>query len=269
MTRRSTFPKMCHRGLMLVAVVLALAAGMACKEKEPKLPAAGSADADKFLFDRGTQSLTNKKWLEAREYFKKLIDTYPQSQYRADAKLGVGDSYVGEHKPDSLVLGVNEFKEFLQYFPLNPRADYAQYRICYAESKQMLSAQRDQTQTRDALRDCEMFLKSYPDSKLRPEVETLRRAARDRLSESEFQIGETYFKLRWYAGAILRLQALVKDDPEYTQIDAVYFYLAESYYKNLKEAEALPIYAKIVDQYPKSQYAAKAKVRMDSIKIKH
>jgi outer membrane protein assembly factor BamD len=258
-----------RRGLMLTTVVVALAAGAACKAKEPKLPAAGSADADKFLFDHGTASLTNKKWLEAREYFKKLIDTYPQSPYRGDAKLGVGDSYVGEHKPDSMVLGVNEFREFLQYFPLNPRADYAQYKICYAESKQMLSAQRDQTQTREALRDCDAFLATYPESKLRPDAETLRRAARDRLSESEFLIGESYFRMRWYPGAILRLQGLIKDDPGYSGIDGAYYFLAESFYKSLKEAEALPMYAKIVEQYPKSQYAPKAKLRMDTIKIKH
>ena len=124
----------------------------------------------------------------------------PQSTYRADAKLGVGDAYLGEKRVDSLILGVNEFKEFLQYFPLNPKADYAQYRICAAESKQMLSPQRDQTATREALRDCDAFLQNNPTSKYRTEGEALRRQARDRLSESEFEIGVSYLRMRWYAG---------------------------------------------------------------------
>jgi outer membrane protein assembly factor BamD len=258
-----------RRTLALAAVGIVLAACTACFSKDPKMPAVGAADADKFLFDRGTTALEKKKWLEAREYFKKLIETYPQSTYRADAKLGVGDSYLGEKRLDASILGVNEYKEFLQYFPLNPRADYAQYKICQAESRQMLSPQRDQSQTREALRDCDAFLQNYPNSSLRSEVETLRRRARDRLSESEFEVGLSYFRLKWYLGAISRLQGLLKDDPGYSNLDAVYFYLGESFYKALNEAEALPNYSKLVENYPKSQYVARAKARLATIKIKH
>ena len=129
--------------------------------------------------------------------------------------MGVGDSYLGEKRVDALILGVNEFKEFLQYFPLNPKADYAQYRICAAESKQMLNAQRDQTATREALRDCDTFLQNNPQSKYHAEGQELRRLARDRLSESEFEIGLSYFRLRWYVGAIMRLRGLIKDDPDF------------------------------------------------------
>jgi outer membrane protein assembly factor BamD len=258
------------RRTIAVALLLSLVVVAACGKKgDPTLPAPGSVDADKFLFDHGTAALGKKKWLEAREYFKKIIDTYPQSQYRSDAKLGVGDSYLGEGHSDSYVLGVNEFREFLQLFPLNPRADYAQYKICLADSKQMLSPQRDQTATHEALRDCDAFLATYPNSDLRPEVEKIRRVARDRLSEHEFEVGLSYFRQKWYTGAIMRLQGLLKDDPEFTRIDAVYFYLGESFYKGLKEAEALPNYAKIVESYPKSEYVAKAKARIATIKIKH
>ncbi|HUL72988.1 MAG TPA: outer membrane protein assembly factor BamD [Vicinamibacterales bacterium] len=269
MVRRASGTSWFARTLTIVAAGVVLAAAAACGEKQPKLPAVGSADADKFLYDRGMASLEKKKWVESREYFKKLIETYPQSQYRADAKLGVGDSYLGERHAESYVLGVNEFKEFLQYFPLNPRADYAQYKICEAGSKQMLSPERDQTATRDALRECDAFLQNFPTSSFRPQVETVRREARDRLSESEFQVGLTYFHLKWWAGAISRLTQLVKDDPGYSKMDAVYFYLGESYYRALSEAQAVPNYNKVIEDYPKSEYVARAKARLATIKIKH
>ena len=66
----------------------------------------------------------------------------------------------------------------------------------------MLNAQRDQTATREALRDCDTFLKNNPQSKYLAEGQELRRQARDRLSESEYEIGLSYFRLRWYVGAI-------------------------------------------------------------------
>ncbi|HEY7473897.1 MAG TPA: outer membrane protein assembly factor BamD, partial [Vicinamibacterales bacterium] len=77
------------------AALYLAAAAVGCASNPP-LPAAGSVDADKFLFDRGSKALAEKKWLNAREYFRRLVDTYPGSPFRADAKLGIGDAYLGE-----------------------------------------------------------------------------------------------------------------------------------------------------------------------------
>src|SRR5438132_8665975 len=130
----------------ICATTLALTIG-GCAKKNANLPAPGSVDADKFLFDRGTDALAKKHWIEAREYFRRLVDSYPQSSHRQDAKLGIGDSYVGEGTLEALVLGVNEFREFLTFFPANARADYAQFKVCVALFKQMPKPQRDQTPT--------------------------------------------------------------------------------------------------------------------------
>src|SRR4051812_32371908 len=122
-----TIPWMTRR-LRLVAATLALAAACACASSTGRgLVPSGTLDPDKFLFDRGTQALTNKKWLTAREFFKEIVETYTQSTYRPDAKLGMGDTYLGERTPESLVLAINEFREYLTFYPTNPRADYAQY----------------------------------------------------------------------------------------------------------------------------------------------
>src|SRR4051812_32564410 len=56
----------------------------------------GTAQPDQFLFEKGNTALQNKKWLTAREYFKQVTETYTQSPLRPDAKLGVGDTYLGE-----------------------------------------------------------------------------------------------------------------------------------------------------------------------------
>jgi len=191
----------------LMAVVLALSVLGACGSKQ-KNPALGQADADVFLFQRGTEELAKKHWLTSREYFRRLVDSYPQSRLRADAKLGIGDTYIGEGRIESYILGANEFREFLQFFPSNPKADYAVYRLAYAQSKQMLKPERDQTATHDALRELKRFLDSYPDSKYRPEVEKLHREARDRLSESEFRKGLLYYRIRNPIGAVSRFAEL-------------------------------------------------------------
>ena len=98
---------------------------------------AGTLQPDKFLFDRGTEALNEKKWLTAREFFREIVDTYTQSPYRPDAKLGIGDTYLGEGTADGLERALNEFREFLAFFPTNPRADYAQYKLGMTHFRQM------------------------------------------------------------------------------------------------------------------------------------
>jgi outer membrane protein assembly factor BamD len=217
---------------------------------------------DQFLFERGSEALADGRWLTAREYFRRLVDTYPTSQYRQDARLGIGDSYLGENRVDSNILAAGEFREFLRFYPLAERADYAQYRLALSQVRQMLAPERDQTATRNALRELQIFIDTYPGSQYLPEVLRLQREARDRLSESEFMVGRHYFRTRWYPGAVARLENLLAEDPGYTRRDGAYFFLAEAYARQNRFDEARTYYQKLLDEFAVSQYLDDARQRL-------
>jgi outer membrane protein assembly factor BamD len=248
-----------------LAIALTTAAA-ACASRTRGAVPAGTAEPDKFLFDKGTESLNDKKWLTAREFFKQVTETYTQSPFRPDAKLGIGDTYLGEGTAEALVLAINEFREFLTFYPTNRRADYAQYKLGMAHFRQMRAPQRDQTETRETIKEFETFIARYPDSELMPEVKTKYREARDRLSESDYLVGYFYFRQRWYPGAIVRLKALIKDDPEYSGRDAVFYHLAESLARTKKEAEALPYFERLVQEFEQSEYLPLAQKRITELK---
>jgi outer membrane protein assembly factor BamD (BamD/ComL family) len=109
----------------ILGVVLLAAA---CGGDQRRVPA-GTLDPDKLLFERGAAALNDQKWFTAREYFRQIVEGYPQSPFRADAKLGTGDTYLGEGGPANAVLALNEFREFLAFYPTHERADYAQYKM--------------------------------------------------------------------------------------------------------------------------------------------
>ena len=249
---------------MVLAAVTA--SGCLFGSKSPKAPPQGAQDADKFLYEKGTALLEKRNWVTAREYFKRLVDGFPQSPYRMDGKLGVGDSYLGEGRADSLVLAANEFREYLQYFPTSEKADYAQYRLAASLAKSMLSPQRDQTATQETLTEVKRFIDSYPTSKYRPEVDKIERNARDHLSEAEYRVGQLYFRGKWYFGAVTRFSTVLRDDPGYSKRDEVYYFLAESLIKLGQGPQALPLYDKLLTEYPKSKYAKKAAARMAELK---
>lgn len=230
------------------------------------MPAPGEREPDRYLFDRGTESLQRRRWLDAKEYFQKIIDAYPQSSYRQEARLGIGDAQLGEGSYTSYLTSAESFREFLRFYPLNERADYAQYRLAMTQFKQMLPPERDQTPTLDTLRELDTFVRRYPNSKYMPDALKLQREARDRLSDAETSIAVHYFRRKWFQGAIPRLQGVLKDDPGYTHRDEVYFYLGESYYLVSRPKEALPYFDKLVTEYKVSEYLQKAQLRLAELK---
>jgi outer membrane protein assembly factor BamD len=251
-------------GFGAVTVLLALTVA-GCGPKKSVTPS-GILEADKFLFDRGQELLEKHKWIQAREHFQQIVENYPQSTYRPDAKLAMGDTYIGEGGTEALILGQNEFREFLTFYPNHTRADYAQYRLGYTHYKQMLAPDRDQTATREAVAEWQLFMERYPNSSIKGEVEAKLREARDRLSGSEYRVGLFYYRVKWYPGAIDRLKTVLSQDPGFTGRDAVYYYLAESLVAVNRSAEALPYFERLVTEFITSEYLSKTERRIAELK---
>jgi outer membrane protein assembly factor BamD len=250
---------------LIVFAALALTVGCAGVTSRQVVPA-GTQEPDKFLYDKGDTALKAKKWLTAREYFKQVVETYTQSPLRPDAKLAVGDTYLEEGGADNLVLAMNEFREFLSFYPTNKRADYAQYKLGMTHFKQMRAPERDQAETRDAIREFQTFIARYPASELLPEARARLRDSLDRIGQADFKVGVFYFRQKWYPGSIDRLSALLKNDPDYSSRGEVYFYLAESYIKIKRDAQALPYYEKLVNEFPKNEHLQDAQKRIAELK---
>jgi outer membrane protein assembly factor BamD len=249
---------------LLLALALATVVA-ACGGARPATAPPGTAP-DEFLFQRGTTALMEMDWANARIYFQQVVDNYPQSARRPDAKLGLGDSYLGENTEGSLVFAANEFREFLQFYPIHTRADYAQYKLAMSHFQQMRAPDRDQTETREALREFEVFFTRFPDSMLTAEVRQKWRESRDRLSESSFLIGRHYFRVKWYPGAIERFREVLRDDPGYSGRDAVYYHLAEALYLTDKKPEALPYFERLLAEFAVSEFREDAQMRVQELK---
>jgi outer membrane protein assembly factor BamD len=254
------------RTLRFVIWILPLLAVMVggCSSNAPVTAAPG--EADQILLDRGNAALKERQWTRARTYFSELLESYPQSPLRADAKLGVGDTYLGENNSASFVYAQNEYREFLAFYPTNPRADYAQMQLGMVHFNQMLNPQRDQTETKEAIREFDTFVQRYPNSPLINQVRQRLREAKDRLSDSDMAVGNTYLAMRHYTGAEQRYRHVLKEDPEYTRKDELYFRLADTLERSAKKAEALPYYERLLSEYEKSEFLEEAKRRVERLR---
>ena len=226
-----------------------------------------SVDADKILFERGSDALEGEEWMLAREYFIQIRDNFPQSQLRADARLGVADAYTGQGTSQAYDQAATEFQNFLSFYPTHPRAPYAQYMLGLVYYRQMRRPERDQAETREAVREFEIFIQRYPTSDLIGKARTKLRKALDRLSEADFLVGLYYYNSKWYPGAIGRFRSILDRDPGYTGRGSVYFYLADSLRltdRSLLEdsrvldstegADALQLFERLVEEFPDTEY---------------
>ena len=261
------------RALWCAAALLALTCAAACGPKKNVIPA-NISQPDRYLLEKGDDAIKKKHWADAREYYRQVVDNYPQSPIRPDAKLGMGETYLGEGSTEALVMGANEFREFLTFYPTNAKADVAQFHLALCHQKQMRAAERDQTETKDALKEYQVFFDRYPNSALMPEVRAKWREARDRLSMASYRVGITYYRQRWYTGAVGRFREVLTDDPEFTGKDGVYFYLADSLLKadgtadkKNGKAQAIPYFERLLSEYAQSEFAEDAKKRLQALNV--
>jgi len=254
-----------QRVLGAACLLIIVTAATGCAGKKDNLPP-DPAVADQFLMQKGREALVKKRWIEAREYFREVIDNYSSSPLRPEAKLALGDSFLGEASTEALVLGANEYREFLTFYPRHSKAETAQYNLAMTYFKQMRKADRDITSTKEAIAEFEIFFQRYPESPLTPEVKQKWRVARDRVSEASYGVGLSYMKRKWYPGAIDRFNEIVRDDPGYTHMDHVYFQLAETLARADRKGEAIPLFDRVVKEYTTSEFLEKAQKRLQELK---
>ncbi len=93
------------------------------KNKSPQNPIANvdSKQPDKVLFDRAEEAIKHGKYDVARLSLQTLINTYPDSEYIARAKLAIGDSWYDEGGAAAMAQAESEYKDFITFFPNMPR----------------------------------------------------------------------------------------------------------------------------------------------------
>src|SRR5919202_1658477 len=94
--------------LILGCVVLTGACSRRNKVQNP-LANLDSKQPDKVLFDRAMDALQRRQYDVSRLTFQTLINTYPDSEYIARAKLGVADSWYAEGNSTAMAQAEAEY----------------------------------------------------------------------------------------------------------------------------------------------------------------
>lgn len=234
-----------------------------CGKKETEIDPA-IASNDELLYNMGMEAI-EKDAEKGRLYLRQVIDSFPKSFYAQRAKLAIADSYFEKGDEGSMIIAASEYREFISLFPLSPSASYAQYQIGMTFYEKALKPGRDQTKTEQALLEFKKVITNYPLSDEAKQTEEKIKDCEERLAAHTLSIGELYYKRAAYKASTSRLIDILTAYPNYSEMDKVYFYLGDSYYKWNKVEESIPYFRKLITDFPQSKYAKKATERMEEI----
>ena len=220
---------------------------------------------DKALYERSLDDIARGHNEVARLTLNTLINTYPDSEYLAKAKLAMADSYYKEGGTASLTQAANEYNDFITFFPFLDEAAYAQMQIGMCHYRRVEKPDRDRTEAQLAEQQFQIFLQKYPQSNLVPQVEQQLRDVQELLAEGDFRIAQFYSLKGSQRAAAGRLLDVVSRYPLYSKSDEALWMLANIYEKNEKTQYAGAFYSRIVQEYPLSPLIGNAKERLGKL----
>jgi outer membrane protein assembly factor BamD len=233
---------MFRRVLIATLIGTALFAATGCTNKKVSNPIANvdSKQPDKVLFDRAMDAMKHSKFDVARVTLQTLINTYPDSEYIARAKLAIGDSWYAEGGTAAMSQAENEYKDFQTFFPNMPEAAEAQMKIAGIHYSEMEKPDRDFTHAKRAEEEYRQMILQYPDSKLVPQAKKRLIEVQEVLAEREFQIGRFYYLKEDYPAAIARLKSMSDAYPLYSKADETLFMLGLAYQAEAELIRKIP-----------------------------
>jgi outer membrane protein assembly factor BamD len=249
------------RTFYLVAFGAILLTG--CLGKKNVAPLAGtSAQPDSVLYDKATNDIKRGRYAVGRLGLQTLINTYPDSEYLAKAKLAIAESYYKEAGTAGLKQSIVECKDFITFFPFLDEAATCQLQIAMAHYRQMEKPDRDHAEAVQAEAEFQTFLEKYPNSPLVPEAEQHLRDVQEVLAEGNFRVASFYYVRAAYRAAGARLIELTNRYPLYSEADHANWMLGQIYEKGEHNDIAAKYYSRIVKDYPLSPLAGDAKNKL-------
>ena len=235
---------------LLLAGLLLAAAGCAYIKPQPTpiLP-------PDELYTQGEQEMGRKRYLEARESFRKIVERHPNSAWAPRARFLIGEAFYREAEFDK---AIKEFETFLAFYPRHEIADLVQYRLAMAYYDQLKPVEQDQGLTAKALEQFKKLVKQYPESRYATDALAKIDFCRGRLAQKEVWVAGYYFDQGNASAARQRLEFVLKEYPRTLVIPETLYTLAEVNFAEGKKREAKELLQQLAADYGYTEWGKRA-----------
>jgi outer membrane protein assembly factor BamD len=178
------------------------------------------------IYQRGEYELSRGKEPQAARYFSEIERLYPYSEW---AKRGLIMQAFAYHRDKDYANSAAAAQRFLDFYPADGDAAYAQYLLALSYYDQIDEIGRDQGLTIKALQALRRVIEVYPDSEYASSARLKFDFAFDHLAAKEMEVGRYYLKRGHYAAAINRFRLVVEEYQTTRHTPEALLRLVESY----------------------------------------
>jgi outer membrane protein assembly factor BamD len=246
----------CWLGALALIVTTFLSGCAFFRGRPDTLPPAGK------LYEEGERDLSKGKYEAARDAMRKIVERHPDSTLAPRARFLVGEAYYRDGEYEQ---AAKEFEGFMSLYPGLPIADLAQYRLARSYFDSMPNLERDQAVTSRALGEFQKLLKQYPESRYAPDAVVKIEACRLRLAQKELWIADYYVRQGNWQAAVQRYDVILKDYGRTPAAPQALYQKADALMRLDRADDARTALRRLVDEYPQSEWARRAKQRQTSL----
>ena len=160
------------------------------------------------IFGRAEFELERSKPDKAAFYFAEIERLYPYSDW---AKRGLIMQAFAYHKDQDYENSRGAAQRYIDFYPADEDAAYAQYLLALSYYDQIDEVGRDQGLTFQALQSLRTVIERYPDSEYARSAILKFDLAYDHLAGKEMEIGRYYLRREHFPAAINRFRVVVEE----------------------------------------------------------
>ncbi len=202
-------------------------------------------------FQKGERFFESNLYDDAIASWEKVRDTFYSPELSMLAELKIAEAYYVSNRYEEAAIA---FQDFLKQHPNDFRAATILYRMGLSYYQQILSPDRDQTNTENAMYSFRELATRFPKDPNTHEAKNLIQRCKTRLAEHEVYVGRFYLKRKQYIPAIDRFEKILESFPEYYYRDEAYFYLSKAYLKTKQREKANKVLIQLTEEFPGSDF---------------
>jgi outer membrane protein assembly factor BamD len=240
------------RTLLLALLLLMSGCGWLRPAPKPILP-------PEELYRLGEEELEKKRYQEARDHFRRVVERHPNSSYAPRARFLIGEAFYRDAEFDK---AAKEFEAFLAFYPRHEIADLVQYRYAMSYYDQIKPIEQDQGLAAKAMEQFKKLVKDYPESRYATDALAKIEVCRNRLAQKEVWVAAWYIGQGNPSGARPRLEKVIKEYPRAPVIPEALSLLADVNFSEGRTSDALALLRQVATEYGYTEWGKRAAQRL-------
>ena len=205
---------------------------------------------------KGGSLLNPPDYEKARGIFQKIVYEHPTSRYAPLAELRIADTY---YEAGDYITSVDYYEMWWRHHLGRPELPYVIYRTSMSYYHLILSEDRDQSFSKEALANFNYLISNYPDNEYAVAVGEKINILEVRLAKHEMYVGKFYFRHNRWWSAVDRFTTLLQTFPNKGFDEEAMFYMWQSYRNLDRFEEANSVYHRMLKKFPAGVWTSQAK----------